>query len=102
MYEIVYLPLARQDLIGIVTYIADQLYAPQAAQDHLDVLDEAIRHLEEFPYSHRIYRPIRPLHDEYRAFTVKNYLVFYVVREEEKKVEIQRVIYRKMDITRLL
>ncbi|ADG81060.1 hypothetical protein TherJR_0170 [Thermincola potens JR] len=32
---------------------------------------------------------------------VKNYAVFYVVREEEKIVEVHRIIYAKMDLTKL-
>ena len=38
-----------------------------------------------------------PLEHEYRSMTVKNYAVFYTVNEQEKLVEIYRVIYAKRD-----
>lgn len=97
MYEIIYLPIARQDITDMILYISVQLNAPKAAMDLLDALEHSISLLGEFPYAHRIYRPIKPLEEDYRMLPVKNYAVFYVVREEEKIVEIHRVIYAKMD-----
>ena len=37
---------------------------------------------------------------EYRMLPVKNYLVFYVVTEHD--VEIHRIVYSKMDITKII
>ncbi|WP_425426431.1 type II toxin-antitoxin system RelE/ParE family toxin [Thermicanus aegyptius] len=56
--------------------------------------------LRDFPYAHKIYRSIKPLGEDDRMLPVKNCTVFYVVREEEKIVEIHRVIYAKMDWTK--
>lgn len=39
MYEIVYLPIAKQDITDIILYISDQLNAPKAAMDLLDAAD---------------------------------------------------------------
>ncbi|KUG02817.1 hypothetical protein ASZ90_019811 [hydrocarbon metagenome] len=33
---------------------------------------------------------------------VKNYAVFYIVRAQEEVVEIHRVIYARMDLTKLI
>jgi toxin ParE1/3/4 len=99
MYEIRYLPLAMKDLTDITTYIADHSKAPKAAMDLLNDLDKSISRLEQFPYSCRVYQPIRELENEYRLLPVKNYAVFYVVKE--KVVEIHRVVYAKMDLTRI-
>ena len=41
MYEIVYLPIAKQDK-HIILYISDQLNAPKAAMDLLDAFDHSI------------------------------------------------------------
>ena len=100
MYEIRYLPLARKDLIDIVTYITDHLKASKAAMDLLDALDESISILEQFPYSCKVYQPIKLLEDEYRILTVNNYAVFYVVKEQV--VEIHRVVYAKMDLKKVV
>jgi len=102
MYEIIYLPIAKQDITDIILYISDQLNAPKAAMDLLDAFDYSISLLSEFPYAHKIYRPLRALEVEYRMLPVKNYAVFYTVREQEKVVEIHRVIYARMDLTKLI
>lgn len=102
MYEIVYLPIARQDIAEILLYISEQLKAPKAAMDLLYAFDHSISLLREFPYAHRVYRPIKPMGEEYRLLPVKNYAVFFVVQEHEKRVEIQRVLYAKMDLTKTI
>lgn len=102
MYDVAYLPIARQDIAAIVLYISDQLKAPQAAMDLLDAFEHAILLLREFPYARSVYRPIKPLDEEYRLLPVKNYGIFYIVREKEKLVEIRRVVYAKMDLTQII
>jgi plasmid stabilization system protein ParE len=102
MYEIVYLPIAKQDITDIILYISDQLNAPKAAMDLLGAFDHSISLLSEFPCAHKIYRPLRALEEEYRMLPVKNYAVFYIVREQEKVVEIHRVIYARMDLKKLI
>ena len=42
----------------------------------------------------------RQIETEYRALPVKNYLVFYVVKEDE--VEIHRIVYAKMDLGKII
>ena len=102
MYEIRYLPLARKDLTGIINYIADHLKAPKAAMNLLNELDKSISGLEQFPQSCKVYQLIRELENEYRLLPVKNYLVFYVVKEKEKVVELHRIVYARMDLTKII
>ena len=102
MYELDFLPVAKQDINEIILYISDTLGAPQAALDLLDALESSILHLKKFPYMCRIYNIGMPLDFEYRALPVKNYLVFHVVLEDKKMVEIYRVIYAKRDMTKIL
>jgi len=102
MYEVIYLPLARQDLRDIFQYISAQLKAPQAALDLLEAFDHSISLLQDFPYAHKTYRTLKPLQEEHRLLPVKNYAVFYIVREQEKIVEIQRVLYAKADLMKII
>jgi addiction module RelE/StbE family toxin len=102
MYELTYLPIAKQDISEIIMYISDQLKAPKAAMDFLDALEHSILLLQEFPYAHKIHRLLKPLKEEYRLLPVKNYAVFYLVHEQDKIVEIHRVLYAKMDLNRIL
>ncbi|ORX24451.1 plasmid stabilization protein [Thermoanaerobacterium sp. PSU-2] len=100
MHDIRYLPLASRDLSNIVSYVADELKAPNAAMDLINELDTSISRLAQFPYSCRVYQPEKSLKNEYRILPVKNYLVFYVVKEDV--VEIHRVIYAKMNLTKII
>lgn len=89
MYEIGFLPLARKDLTDIANYISDHLKAPKAAMDLLNALDVSISRLEQFPYSCKVYQPIEMLENEYRLLLVKNYAVFYVVKEQMVEIQTQ-------------
>ena len=100
MHKIVYLPVARNDLIDIVSYISEQLKAPQSAQNLLTEMSTSIQKLAKFPYSCRVYHSPQPLDDEFRLLVVKNYLVFYVVTQDT--VEIRRVIYAKRNLSSIL
>lgn len=100
MYRLKYLPLALNDLREITDYIANTLKAPKAAMNLLDTLDDSISRIEQFPYSCRLYQPIKGLEAEYRLLPVKNYAVFYVIKEQV--VEIHRIVYAKRDLTRFI
>lgn len=100
MYKLKYIPLAQKDLRDIISYIADNLKAPDAAMDLVDELESSISCLQQFPYTYKVYQLIAELEVEYRMLPVNNYLVFYVVAEYE--VEIYRIIYAKMDIKNII
>ena len=100
MYKIRYLPLAKKDLFAITTYIAEHLKAPQAAMELLEVMEKSISRLERFPYSCKVYQPIKSLTEEYRLLPVKNYAVFYVVKEQA--VEIHRIVYARIDLAGII
>ncbi len=100
MYKLKYLPLAQMDLRNITSYIADSLKAPKAAMDLVNALDNSISRLQKFPYSCKVYQPIKQLEAEYRMLPVKNYMVFYMVTEHE--VEIHRIIYARMNLEKLI
>ena len=96
MYDLRYLPTAQRDMEEIMLYIAEVLKAPKAALELLDEFEHGFLQLKEFPYSCRVYEPIKRLETEYRVLVVKNYLAFYTVLEQEKAVEIHRVVFGMM------
>ena len=102
MYEIIYLPIARKQLEDIVDYIAVELTAPDAAFDFIDEVDKAIKSLAEMPYRHPIYHTSFAVLEEVRWISVKNYNMFYKVFEEEKTMEIRRVLYQLQDSENIL
>lgn len=100
MYEVIYLPTARKQLEDIVDYIAFELNAPDAALDFISEVDAAAKSLAEMPYRHPVYHTAFALLEEVRWLPVKNYLIFYKVFEEEKLVEIRRVLHQLQDAER--
>lgn len=102
MYELEYLPAARQDMVDIVRYISRELCNPSAAERLAMELIQAGDRIPGFPYANPTYTPIRPLKHEYRKQPVRNYIMFYWVDESKKLVTVARVIYAKREIDRLL
>ena len=102
MYQLEYLPIARQDMLEIVKYISHELFNPSAAEKLAIEMIEAAESLSEFPYSKPVHVTIKPLKQEYRRLVVKNYVMFYWVDEVEKRIVIARVIYIRRDFDKLL
>lgn len=95
MYKVVYLPTARRQLEEAVVYIAEELCSPDAAASLLDAVDEAVKSLTEMPYRYAIYPTLYAVKREVRFIPVKNYNIHYVVNEENKTVEIWRVLHQR-------
>ena len=102
MYSVEYLPLAAQDMVEIVTYIARELNNPSAAECIAERLVEAGENLRDFPYAQPAYTPLRPLKHEYRKLLIENYMMLYWVTETEKRVTIARVVYARRNYAKLL
>ena len=92
-FRIEYLPIAEKDLTEILEYI--QIDNPAVALNLLDEIDKAISKLSYFPYMGSIPKDQRLILLNYRMLVVENYLVFYVVFDEEEVVEIRRVLHGK-------
>ena len=102
MYDLEYLPSARQDMIDIVRYISKTLSNPAAADRLAVELVEVGDRIQAFPYANPAYMPLRPLKHEYRKLSVHNYLIFYWVDEDKKLVTVARVIYAKREYKQML
>lgn len=102
MYNLEYLPVARQDMVDIVRYISRELNNPIAADQLAVELIEAGDSIPAMPYANPAYIPIRPLKHEYRKLLVRNYIMFYWLDEEKKMVTVARVVYAKRDYKKLL
>lgn len=99
-YDLRYLPLFYEDLENKATYIAETLQNPQAANDLIDAVEKAIldrcSHAEAFEKYHSLNERKYPY---YRIY-VKNYVVYYVVIDDEgqnKIMEVRRLLYNKQD-----
>lgn len=102
MYKVVYLPTARKQFMDAVLYIVTELSAPEAAERLLEDVEEQIGKLSAYPYRHSVYPAPYAMKNEIRFFPVRNYLVFYVVKEEQKTVEIWRFLHQRQNVTKHL
>ena len=79
MYELVYLPVAKSDIENIIFYISEKLSSPKTALNLLDAFEQVANALKLFPYAHEVYKFSKPLINEYRYVTVKNYIIFILI-----------------------
>lgn len=95
-YRLSYLPLFYDDLNEKVTYIAEKLKNPKAANDLLDKVESAI--IERLPMaeSFELYHSARERRYSYYRIYVDNYIIYYVVIDDDPKdlvMEIRRFLY---------
>ncbi len=98
IYEVITTNQADADLRGIYEYIAFELLSPDNATGQLNRLEEHILGLEDFPEKFKLYEK-EPWHSRgLRRMPVDNYLVFYILNQEEVIVTVIRVMYAGMDV----
>jgi len=85
---------AEQDLAEIVDYIAKD--NPATALKLAEEIEQNILRLEDFPLMGAVPKNRRLTRQGYRILIVDNYLVFYVLLDNET-VEIRRIVSGKRD-----
>lgn len=98
-YELRYLPLFWDDLNAAVTYIANVLGNPAAAERLVDQVESKILEYRENPTIATVFQSRRPRPQTYYWFAVGNYMVFYVV--EGRAMEVRRFLFGSRDLTRV-
>ena len=99
-YRLRYLPLFYDDVSRVMSYIKYELSNPKAANDLIDEVEYAI--LQRLPAceSFEPYRSRRERKYPYYRIYVKNYVVYYVVIDDEGKdkiMEVRRLLYNRQD-----
>lgn len=102
MYKIEFLSIAKKDIDDIIYYISHNLKNITASKKLRDLFMNSFENILEFPYGYSVYQPIGILKNEYRSYRVKNFLIFYIINEEAKRITIVRILYQKMDISNIL
>lgn len=92
-YRVKFTAIAEVDLDEIFQYIAVQLSAPDAAVSLLDEMEEQISRLCDFPYAGSVISDETLAARGYRKLIVRNYIIFYLVNEDERQVVIMRILY---------
>ncbi len=99
-YKLRYLPLFENDLNDAVSYIANVLNNPKAAEMLIRETEKAILERAKSPVSFEPHRSDKQRKDLYYRIYVGNYTVFYVVIDDV--MEVRRFIYSARDFDRLL
>ena len=101
-YVLRYLPSFYEDLEKKAMYIAEKLHNPQAANELIDSVEKAIldrtRNAEAFEKYHSINERRYPY---YRIY-VKNYVIYYVVIDDDgqdKIMEVRRLLYNRQNFS---
>lgn len=104
-YELRYLPLFYRDLEQKVLYISDVLHNPKAANDLLDAVESAILERLLIAESFEPYHSLKERRYKYYRIYVKNFVVYYVVIDDEgskKIMEVRRFLYNRQDSEKLV
>jgi len=102
MFELEFSKTTNKDINSAHKYIKEKLEAPMAAENLKKELLEKLEYLKEKPYS----RPL--VQDKFlaslgiRSINVKNYSIFYKIKEEENHVVVVRFMYSKRDWINIL
>lgn len=104
-YKLRYLPMFFDDVNNIALYIKNELSNPNAANDLIDAVEEAI--LERLPVceSFEPFNSERERKYKYYRIYVKNYVIYYVVIDDEnagKTMEVRRMLYKRQDRTSII
>jgi len=95
-YKIEYLPSFYNDLEKIVEYIAYELKNVYAANNLVDKIELEINRRALNPESYEIYKSAKKRKDIYYRIYVKNYTIFYIVKENT--MEVRRILYSKRNL----
>lgn len=99
-YRLRYLPHFYEDLDEKLTYIAEKLENPKAANDLLDKVEKAILTRLPVAESFEPYHSVRERKYAYYRIYVDNYTIYYVVIDDDKDdliMEVRRFLYNKQD-----
>lgn len=84
---------AKNDFVGIIKYIRYNLLEPNIAKRYAKTIKEEIKKLEYMPQKFNITHSNIIKDDEIRKMVIKNYIVFYSIDENEKIVNVERILY---------
>lgn len=99
-YELRYLPLFYKDLEQKVDYIVEILQNKEAAKELIDLVENAILDRLPMAESFEPYHSAKERRYTYYRIYVKNFVIWYVVIDDEGKdkiMEVRRFLYNKQD-----
>lgn len=99
-YEIRYLPTFISQFNNILYYITYELQNKIAADNFYSEVVKQIEIRSEAPESYEVFKTIRNEEIKYYKINVKNYTIFYVVKNNV--MEIRRIYYSQRNFENLI
>lgn len=93
---------ATNDLKGISNYIGYELREPSTAKKFISKVKEAVMGLSEMPTRYPLVADERLAVQGIRKLIVDNYIVFYIVSEQDAIVTVVRILYDRRNWENLL
>ena len=99
-YEIIYLPTFISQFNNILYYITYELGNKIAADNFYNEVVKQIEIRSNAPKSYEIFKTIKSEKIKYYKIKVKNYTIFYVVKDNV--MEIRRIYYSQRNFDNLI
>lgn len=99
-YEIKYLPIFISQFNNILYYITYELKNKIAADNFYSEVVKQIEIRSEAPESYEVFKTIKNEEIKYYKINVKNYTIFYVVKDNV--MEIRRIYYSQRNFQNLI
>lgn len=94
-------PFAEFDVDSALTYLTDNLCNEKAAGDLYLKIEKAIETICEFPFASTDCKCFLVEDEKIRHVPIDNYCLVYEIKKEEKRIDILRFRFAKMDLTKL-
>ena len=101
-WQVYYSEPAESDLEDIYCYIAEELQAPDTALKLTKRIMDRIGKLDEMPKRHPVVRNAKWNERGLRRMNVENFAVFYLPDDDERIVNIVRILYGGRDMDEIL
>lgn len=85
---------------SILKYFMHQLKNKIAAENFYNVVVKEIEKRSENPENYEKYQSVRKRKNTYYKINIKNYIVFYTVKN--KTMELRKILYSKRDINQFI
>lgn len=100
-YNIVIENKAFADIDSIVKYLIDN-FNKSSATNLLNEIEKQLISLANFPFMGKRLIISKKLKNEYRCLIIKNYILFYTIKEDLKTISITRILHGMQDYSNLL
>jgi len=102
VYRLRFSKLYESDVDSCYNYIRNRLEAPMAADNLIAEILEKLNRIKKNPNARPLVQDAYLASLGYRMINVKNYMIFYIIGDDDKHVTVVRFLYGKRNWTAIL